>query len=253
MHFSPQSNERQSLVRGVATASDNLRMLFGIGGGKIFVNEMETKETLHTFEKHTAEVRDISVFPGSSWVLSAGKDKTVRLWDLATGQEVKAFSGHTDIVSSVAFSPDGRRALSAGYDRQLKFWDLPSSGPPPLKELTSGPGGSSKAFQEMVGRLEGKWISNVAPFGIVRLEFQSDGRFSIGTGDKANAVSITGSWKMQGVGKDSGAVKMLPKGGAGKLLGADETVPFRLDIVNGAEVLTFRAKALMTGFIRDKK
>ena len=42
-----------------------------------------------------------------------GKGGGVRLWDLATGQEVLNLAGPTDIVTHVAFSPDGRRLVSA--------------------------------------------------------------------------------------------------------------------------------------------
>ena len=40
-------------------------------------------------------------------------DRTVKVWDAATGQETLTLKGHTDDVMSVAFSPDGRRLASA--------------------------------------------------------------------------------------------------------------------------------------------
>ena len=39
-------------------------------------------------------------------------DKTVKVWDAASGQEVLTLKGHTDAVTSVAFSPDGKRIVS---------------------------------------------------------------------------------------------------------------------------------------------
>ena len=40
--------------------------------------------------------------------MSGSADKTVLLWDAATGALLQTFEGHSDWVSSVAFSPDGK-------------------------------------------------------------------------------------------------------------------------------------------------
>ena len=40
--------------------------------------------------------------------LASADDKTLKLWDTQTGQELLTLKGHTGRVNSVAFSPDGR-------------------------------------------------------------------------------------------------------------------------------------------------
>ena len=47
----------------------------------------------------------------------------VRLWDVATGEEIRAFKGHEDAVWSVAFSPDGARVLTGSWDKTARLWD----------------------------------------------------------------------------------------------------------------------------------
>jgi len=59
-------------------------------------------------------------------LLSGGTDGSVRLWDLASGQELSRCQGHRNKVISVSLSPDGRRALSGSYDRTVRLWDLAS-------------------------------------------------------------------------------------------------------------------------------
>jgi WD40 repeat protein len=56
--------------------------------------------------------------------LSGHYDKTVKLWDIATGKELRTLTGHTAWVGSVAFSPDGHTALSGSGDNTLKLWNL---------------------------------------------------------------------------------------------------------------------------------
>jgi hypothetical protein len=65
----------------------------------------------------------VAFSPDGGRLLSGSGDKTLKLWDLATGQLLRTFEGHHDLVWSVAFSPDGGRLLSGSRDKTLKLWD----------------------------------------------------------------------------------------------------------------------------------
>ena len=56
--------------------------------------------------------------------VSASQDKTLKVWELASGRELCTLSGHTDSVTAVAVTGDGRRAVSASEDQTLKVWEL---------------------------------------------------------------------------------------------------------------------------------
>ena len=60
-------------------------------------------------------------------VISGSGDKTVRVWDLATGHPIGTpFTGHTGTVAAVATAQlDGRPiAISGSADQTVRVWDL---------------------------------------------------------------------------------------------------------------------------------
>jgi len=81
---------------------------------------------LRTFEGHTGGVRSVSFSPDGRYALSGSDDKTLRLWEVASGILLRSFAGHTSWVTSVSFSPDGRYALSGGMDKTLRLWEVKS-------------------------------------------------------------------------------------------------------------------------------
>jgi WD40 repeat protein len=60
--------------------------------------------------------------PDGKTLASAGKDKTIRLWNVANGKELRRLVGHKGAIHSLAFRPDGNILASAGEDRVIRLW-----------------------------------------------------------------------------------------------------------------------------------
>jgi len=56
--------------------------------------------------------------------VSASNDRTLKVWNLATGNAEQTLRGHGSGIYDVAVTADGRRAVSASRDRTLKVWNL---------------------------------------------------------------------------------------------------------------------------------
>jgi WD40 repeat protein len=54
---------------------------------------------------------------------SAGADRTIRVFDIATGKEELSIEDHADWVMGLTFSPDGTRLASASRDKTAKVFD----------------------------------------------------------------------------------------------------------------------------------
>ncbi|HTU88880.1 MAG TPA: hypothetical protein VMF69_02175, partial [Gemmataceae bacterium] len=109
-----------------------------------------------TMKGHSEAVYAVAFTPDGKYVVSGSGDRTLKVWDSATGKEIKSFdgpAGHQKLVMSLSISPDGSLVASGGTDNTAKIWDFPSS--IPLRALAKSEGASVLAVSPDGTKLAG--------------------------------------------------------------------------------------------------
>jgi len=73
---------------------------------------------------HLGWVRSLAVEPDNKWFASGAGDRTIKIWDLATGSLRLTLTGHISTVRGLAVSPRHPYLFSCGEDKMVKCWDL---------------------------------------------------------------------------------------------------------------------------------
>ncbi len=77
-----------------------------------------------TLDGPVGEVHAAAFSPDNRYVVAAGEDMAVYIWELATRRQVARLTGHTDEVWSLEISPDGKWIATGSTDQTIKIWDL---------------------------------------------------------------------------------------------------------------------------------
>ncbi|MEO8969985.1 MAG: WD40 repeat domain-containing serine/threonine-protein kinase [Ktedonobacteraceae bacterium] len=86
-------------------------------------------ELLSKYRNHTGEICSVAWSPDSKYIASASEDKTVQVWEAATGKTFLLCSGHTALINAVAWSPDGMHIASVSNDKMTRVWNAQSGLP----------------------------------------------------------------------------------------------------------------------------
>ncbi|WP_251142900.1 NB-ARC domain-containing protein [Streptomyces sp. McG8] len=141
---------------------------------------------------HDGYVTAVAAGVNGAWIATTGNDKTVRIWDPATGTLLRTLTGHTGWVTAVAVSPDGSWIATTSSDKTMKIWD-PVSGT--LLRTLSGHTGAVNAVAVSPNS---DWIATASSDRSVRI-WDAEGaavRTLTGHTDwiSSLAVSPNGSW-----------------------------------------------------------
>ena len=129
-----------------------------------FLLSQEKNYLVRTFKKHKEAVNSVKISPDGRHLLSGSADKSIILWDIATGNDlliikdiprkvqavefspygnyflgnsgniiklwkingeyINTFKGHATDIWSLKFAPDGKSFVSGSFDRIFRVWDF---------------------------------------------------------------------------------------------------------------------------------
>lgn len=120
-------NKDHSSVRSEGSSSVELACAIGLYHPRQSTSVTESDPTCSDSEArlclgHSGPVYSTKFTPSNSHILSASEDTTIRLWDVATSENVVAFRGHTYPVWTLDVSHQGQCFASGSQDRTAKIW-----------------------------------------------------------------------------------------------------------------------------------
>jgi guanine nucleotide-binding protein subunit beta-2-like 1 protein len=78
---------------------------------------------LRSLTGHSHFIQDVAISSDGQFALTASWDRTLRLWNLATGNTTRTFLGHGKDVLTVAFSASNTKILSGSRDKSIRLWN----------------------------------------------------------------------------------------------------------------------------------
>lgn len=139
----------KDIAYGPSYRYDGKLIAAGCENGQVYIFESAKGDLMRILKGHKGPVRSTKWSPSGSFVLSCSHDKTVRLWDVTTEEEVGVFRGHSDQVRCSTFIGTGVGIegvtssspeiwATGSYDHTVKLWDVRMPSSPAILSIDMG-------------------------------------------------------------------------------------------------------------------
>ncbi|MGE0055046.1 MAG: protein kinase [Hyphomicrobium sp.] len=156
-------------------------------------------------EGHANAVQALATDPSGTWLASGGADKTVKLWNMETGEVKATYRNHSDYVSALAVTDDGGLVAAGTLDGAVRLWSRSTRRPlrtftahrARVTALTFSPDGRLLASAAEDGSVRVRGLKSARPYwtlsglehGAKTLAFDTEGRQLI-TGGQDGVVTL---------------------------------------------------------------
>jgi WD40 repeat protein len=155
---------------------------------------------------HSGAVLCVALTPNGKVLATGSADKTIKIWEIASGKVLNTMTGHTAAVSAVAWAMNGKTLASGSADATVRVWDArDGSAEQILKEHKQDVHGLAWSLKSLAsGGADGQailWNANSgqkvkaltinAP--VTSLAWTPDGKY-LATGDSDTRIAV---WKVE--------------------------------------------------------
>lgn len=118
----------QSRITAVAFTSDGRYGLAGYQNGTLLWIDLERRDILKSFLGHSGAVNCVALMPDGTQFLSAGHDRTFRLWDISTGEQAAHVDCPEGAIQRCAVAKTGDLAFtgSGSYEGGPNYYQVRS-------------------------------------------------------------------------------------------------------------------------------
>jgi WD40 repeat protein len=120
-------------------------------------------------EGHKHLILSVAISPDNQFFATSG-DRLIKVWNLATGEEIATLNSHFQRVNVVAISPDGKTLVSGSDDKTIKIWNLHTG------ELVRTLRGHTDSIQALAISPDGKILASGSDDYTIRLWNLTTGR-----------------------------------------------------------------------------
>jgi WD40 repeat protein len=124
--------------------------------------ESSSKPQLVLQKGHTGVITSVVFSPNGKFLVTAGNDTTIKIWEASTGLELRSLRGNAKLTYALAISPDGKVVASGGEDWKLRLWDFETG--QQIRMIDVGDAINALAYSE-----DGHWLAAGLLGGVSRL------------------------------------------------------------------------------------
>jgi WD40 repeat protein len=132
----------------------------------------------------------VAFSPDGKRLVAGCGDRTVRVFDTATGKQLRVLRHHADWVQSVAYSRDGTRVVSTSRDRTVRVFD------PETGEIQATHTGHETPLITAAFSSNGKAVYSLSHGSAIRV-------WDVASGKKAREIAGTKNTEMMALGSNS--------------------------------------------------
>jgi WD40 repeat protein len=103
-------------INTVAFSLDGQFLVSSSGNNTIRVMNLQTGELIRSFCGNSSAISP------DRQILAGSFEKTIKIWDFHTGEQLSTLKGHSGSVKTITFSADGHTLVSGSYDKTIKIW-----------------------------------------------------------------------------------------------------------------------------------